>query len=42
MGGPRYERMRMMNEGRWSATCEARRCVVHDAGVRRGPLDWPP
>ena len=38
MGGPQYERLRRMNENRWSTTCEARRCVLHDAGLR-DPMD---
>jgi hypothetical protein len=34
MGGPQYDRMRMQNEGRYSAACEAKQCVVRDAGPR--------
>ncbi|HUQ04334.1 MAG TPA: hypothetical protein VM261_17665 [Kofleriaceae bacterium] len=40
MGGPQYDRLRMQNEGRYSAACEARQCVVRDAGPRpAGPVD---
>ncbi|HVV85834.1 MAG TPA: hypothetical protein VHE35_22400, partial [Kofleriaceae bacterium] len=35
MGGPDYERRRMENEGRYTTTCEAKRCVLHDAGPRK-------
>ncbi len=34
MGGPQYDRLRRSNENRWSTTCEAGRCGVHDAGAR--------
>jgi len=39
MGGPQYEQRRMADEGRYSAACEKKRCVVHDAGPRPTPLD---
>ncbi len=39
MGGPQYDRLRESNEGRYSAACEARRCVVRDAGPRPSMLD---
>jgi hypothetical protein len=32
MGGPQYDELRRSVENRWSARCEASRCVVHDAG----------
>lgn len=39
MGGPQYDRLRDANENRYSAACEARRCVVRDAGPRPSMLD---
>lgn len=38
MGGPQWEKQMRMNERRWSTTCEAHRCVVHDAGLH-DPLE---
>ena len=34
MGGQKYMEERMANEGRYSAACEAKQCVVRDAGPR--------
>ncbi|MBZ0231507.1 MAG: hypothetical protein K8M05_04095, partial [Deltaproteobacteria bacterium] len=42
MGGPQYMDLMMANEGRYSAACEASRCVVRDAGPRpTGPAVAP-
>jgi hypothetical protein len=32
MGGPQYDELRRSNEGRYTPACEAKRCVVRDAG----------
>lgn len=40
MGGPQYDRLLEENQGRWTTTCVAARCQLHEHAIRAGgPLD---
>lgn len=41
MGGPQYEALRRSNATRYSTTCEARRCVLHDHAADGRPAIGP-